>query len=48
MFVHNMVGIVLKFTEPADARVPPSKGKKWRFYVFKVIKTINVLYVYIE
>jgi hypothetical protein len=29
-------GVVLKFSEPADARPPPAKGKKWRFYVFKV------------
>jgi smad nuclear-interacting protein 1 len=28
-------GVVLKFSEPADARPPPAKGKKWRFYVFK-------------
>jgi len=33
----NMLnGVVLKFSEPADARPPPAKGKKWRFYVFKV------------
>ena len=29
-------GVVLKFTEPADARPPPARGRKWRFYVFKV------------
>jgi len=28
-------GVVLKFTEPADARPPPPKGVRWRFYVFK-------------
>jgi hypothetical protein len=33
----SMLSVVLKFCEPADARLPSLKSKrKWRIYVFKV------------
>jgi hypothetical protein len=30
---HN--GVVLKWSEPADAAAPPPGGPKWRLHVFK-------------
>jgi len=40
-------GVVLKFCEPADARVPPPKAKrKWRIYVFKGDEIAETLHMH--
>lgn len=38
-------GVVLKFTEPGDAKPPPTAGPKWRFYVFKGEEMVETMHL---
>ena len=38
-------GVLLKFTEPADARPPAKDGPKWRIYVFKGEEMMETLHL---